>query len=34
MKEVVVERIGRIKPVDEVKGYGYKVEVKAHEGGR
>jgi len=29
LKEVVVERIGRIYPISEVKRYGYKTDDKA-----
>ena len=32
LREVVRARIGRIYPRDEVKGHGYKAEVKAKEG--
>jgi|GEM_PF-1144286 hypothetical protein len=32
LKEVAIERIGRIKPADEDGKSGYKVEVKAYKG--
>ncbi len=32
LREVVVERIGRLKPVKGVEGSGYKVEVEAFKG--
>ncbi len=31
MREIIRERIGRIRPKDEVTGYGYKVKVKDKE---
>jgi len=31
LKEVVVEKIGRIRPVDEVEKHGHKTEVKTGE---
>ena len=33
LKEVVVERIGRIRPLDEVEGRGHKAEAEVGEGG-
>jgi hypothetical protein len=32
LREVVVERIGRLKPIEGVEGSGYKVEVKTFKG--
>jgi hypothetical protein len=31
LKEVVIEKIGRIRPVDEVEKHGHKAEVKTSE---